>query len=436
MVEKKPSRPRIIVIGSGFAGISAYRTLRKKANGKVKLTLVSDSLFFAHIPLIHEVAAGTIQPELVYWPITEYITLPEKHFLHGQVELIDADAKTIRVLHMDGTETELAYDSVILAMGSQPYTFGTPGAETYALPFRTLHDAEHIRNRILDMCAQAQATSDVELRKKLLTFVLVGGGATGIELAGELVEMFTKELACSYPELTQYFRVTMVERADALLKERESWFGAKAQVMLKEDNVEILFGRTITRVTEEGLETKEGPVKAKTVFWTAGVRATDVMLLSEVPILRDERTGRIAVTQYLHTDAHPDMYVAGDQALALQAGGKPYGMRAQFAVREGRRAALNALAFLNRKLQKPFSWREKGMILTVGKGRAIAEIHGIHFTGLAAWIICHAVYILAIVGWKTRLKSAWYWTKHFLKDRNVCRLAQLKQQDKKVIKSI
>lgn len=417
---QKPAKPRIIVVGSGFAGISAYTALSKKGRGEVEITLVSDSLFFAHIPLIHEVAAGTIQPELVYWPITEYVHCPKKEFIHAHVKSVNADTKTLTIKEVDGDEVALTYDALILAMGSVPFTFGTPGADEYSMPFRTLHDAEHIRNRVLHMCNSARETQDENLRQDMLSFILVGGGATGIELAGELAEVFTKEIACRYPDLTQYLRLTMVERADGLLKEREPWFGMKVTEMLKHDGVQILFGRHITNVTADGIEAQEGNIKGKTVIWTGGAKGTDIAIESTHPIGHDEKSGRIITTSFLNIEAYPDIYVAGDQAFVLQKNGTPYGMRAQFASRQGKQAGLNILSVLRGKSQEPFTWTERGIIITVGKGRAIADIFGMKFTGLTAWIICHIVYILAIVGWKLRIKSALYWTKHFVKDRNIC----------------
>ena len=424
MTSVQAPKAHIIVVGSGFAGIGAYTALRKKGGKNVKITLVSDTLFFWHIPLIHEVAAGTIQPELVYWPVTEYVRCPKREFLHARVQRVDADTKILHVEEVDGDTVALPYDALVLAMGSVPFTFGTPGAEEHALPFRALHDAERIRNRILDVCNEARETTDEVRKKELLSFILVGGGATGIELAGELVEVFSKEIACRYPDLTQYLRITIVERSGGLLKERDPWVGMKVLDMLKHDGVQVLFGRHITKVTEDGLEIQEGNVRGKTVIWTGGARATDITIESNVAIVRDEKSQRIVVTPFLNIEHIPDIYVAGDQAFALQKDGTPYGMRAQFATRQGKQAALNILSALKGKKQKPFIWSEKGMIITIGKGRAIADIRGMRFTGVIAWIICHAVYILAIVGWKLRLKSAWYWTKHFVRERNICQISR------------
>lgn len=426
--QQNPAKPHIIVVGSGFAGISAYTALSKKGRGEVKITLVSDSLFFSHIPLIHEVAAGTIQPELVYWPVTDYIKCPKEEFIHARVKSVNADIKTITLTEVDGDDVTLSYGALILAMGSVPFTFGTPGAEEHSLPFRTLHDAEHIRNRVLHMCNSAREAQDEGLRHDMLSFILVGGGATGIELAGELAEMFTKEIACRYPDLTQYLRLTMVERADGLLKEREPWFGMKVVEMLKQDGVQILFGRHITNVTPDGIEAQEGNIRGKTVIWTGGAQGTDILIESAQSIAHDEKSGRIITTPFLNLEAYPNIYVAGDQAFVLQKNGTPYGMRAQFAVRQGKRAALNILKALRGHAGKRFEWEERGFILTVGKGHALAEIGGFRFTGLFAWIICHAVYIQSIVGFWMRLKSAWYWTKHFIKARNICQLSVTSKQ--------
>ena len=423
MVLHMPSKPRILVVGSGFAGISAYTTLVKKSAGNASITLISESLFFAHIPLIHEVAAGTIQPELVYWPVTDYVKCPKEGFMHARVLSVDGDAKTVLVLRIDGEEEAIPYDYLVLAGGSKANTFGTRGAREYAMPFRTLHHAEHIRNRILDACVKAESTKDGARRKELLSFILIGGGATGIELAGELAQMITVDLACQYPTLRHLMSLTIIERADGLLKERDPWFGKHVEKVFRASGlISILYGRNVTEVKENGVQTDKEFVPGRNIIWTGGAKATDIPVTSKEAFPKEERMGRVKVTPFLSTEAYPEIFVAGDQAFVLREDGTAYGMRAQFAVRQGRTAGENIIRALHGEEQHPFVWKERGYILTIGKGQAIAEIGGFRFTGLFAWIICHAVYIQSIVGPLMRLKSTWYWTKHFLKKRNVCRL--------------
>ena len=424
MASPQPSNPRIIVVGSGFAGISAYTTLTKKGSKNASITLVSDSLFFAHIPLIHEVAAGTIQPELVYWPVTEYIKCPKDGFIHGRVVLVNADAKTLAVKRADGNDETLSYDFLILAAGSETTTFDIRGADVHAFAFRTLHDAEHIRNRILDVCAEAEKTTDKKMRDELLSVIFIGAGASGIELVGEIGQMIAHELTCLHPTVAPNIHLTMIERGAVLLKERTSAFGKRVEETLQKiPNLHVLHECSVEEVSEEGVTTDKGFISGRTSIWTGGSRAVSVPIISTKVLPTDTHTGRIMVTSFLHTEMYPNVFVAGDQAYALQPDGTAYGMRAQFAVRQGRTAAENILRVLRGEEQIPFVWKEHGFILTIGKGHALAEIGGFLFSGRIAWIICHAVYIQAIVGFRLRLKSTWYWTKHFIKDRNVCKLS-------------
>lgn len=415
---------RIVIVGTGFGGLGAYTELARRAGSALSVTLVSRDDYFAHIPLIHEVAAGTMQPHLVTWNVSEYVRCPKKDFVHGTVTAANLDTKTLTVDLATGGTRDVAYDYLVLALGSIPNTpavLCVPGTEVFS--FRTLPDAMRLRNRFLEMFEKAKHATPQD-RDRLLSFIFVGGGATGIEVVGECVDMFAAEFPTLFPDLVPHVRVTLIERSDELLKERHPWFAQQARRIFEKNSfVHLLTGTTVIQRTSEGLITSKGDVFGETVVWTGGSKAAFIPMTKQKDIPMDERAGRIVVTPFLHIKNYESIYIVGDQACVMGPDDRPYGMRAQFAVREGKRAAQNIVAAIGGRRQKAFAYKERGFILPIGKWHALAEIFGIRFSGVLAWVLCHAVYIMSVIGVRLRIQTAWVWLKHFFQKRNICLLS-------------
>ncbi len=397
----------------GFAGYQAYRTLHDllREEDNVEITAIDSSDSFVFIPMIHEVATGLLMPDSITHHLRDTPQRFARDIIEGKVLSLDADAKTLTIARAEGFTDTLSYDTLVLAMGSRINFFGVPGAEEHAFPLNTLPDAKKIKNRLIEMFDMADATTDPAERKELLRFVVVGAGATGVELTGEIADALSKELRDLFPHLHEHAEVVLIDRGTQLLSQMDEWFGEKVmRILEKKKNVKIILEAGAEKIIPEGITTNKGFFASRTVLWCAGIVSTSLPMSSAQTIPIDERTKRIIVTPELFVETKPDIFVVGDQAeIVNPKTGKPYGMRAQFAVREGRTAARNIIARLRGKRLSSFSWQEHGIILSLGRGGALAKVFGFKFSGFIAWLIFHTAYLTALVGVRAKCRTALEW---------------------------
>jgi len=452
---------KIVILGSGFAGVYAYLQLHKLLHGRkdVAITLVNETDSFLFVPLIHEVATGSLSPSVVLQPLRTLPSCCLHRFVHGHVASVDLDRRKISAtLHRSSPATSatpraqkesaiLSYDYLICAIGSETDFFGVPGAREHALSLKNLSDAAKIKNRIIEAFEYAEKAEPKEERARALRFVIVGAGPTGLELAGELSDYLRHEFRKAFPKLYGKAEILVIHGGARLLPHLDPWFDKKARVILaRKKIVTITYNTQVTEVTKNGVCMHEESLAAGTVIWAAGVKARHLPLTGREPVERDERSDRIMVNSFLQIPKYPNVFIAGDQAwIRDKENGQPYPMRAQFAVREGRVAARNIVRLIDNKPPigsedpsghssprdsvsmrserlEEFAWKDQGFIMSLGKGGALAQMYGFRFSGPFAWWIYRTVYASKIIGWRARLSTILGWTLDLFLSRDISRL--------------
>lgn len=432
MTEQSPKTHHIVIVGAGFGGIYALRRLQKIARpeDRIEITLIDKNDAFVFIPMIHEVATGLLRPDSITMPLRLFSSDHVRDIIQGTVTNVDHDKKTVTVTRHEGTydpsapSEEIAYDSLILATGSMTNFFGVPGAAEHAYPLRTLDDARRIKNRIIDVFDTADEYVDPAERERLTRFVIVGGGATGVEMAAEFGECLCEELPGLFPRLAGHGEVVLIDRGERLLAEGDPWFSRKAEeAIMEKPCTKVLHETVVEEVTPEGVKTNHGFIRSATVIWCAGVGPSLPATLANTALPYDERSKRMVVTPELSLEAYPDVFVVGDAASVIdKETGKPYGMRAQFAVRQGAHAAENIVARLRGEKPKPFALREQGFIVSLGKSKGIAKLGSMRFSGRVAWVIYHVAYIRSLIGMRAKLRTLLDWTVNLFGARDFSRV--------------
>ena len=430
---------RIVILGAGFGGVHAFAELHKQFHKteEVDITIINDGDRFIFTPLIHEVATGTLLPAGVMEPLR---TLPGcclDRFIDGRAHAIDFDKQTVTVQHnrlMDMPESHghipardnetVEYDYLILGLGSETNFFDIPGAEEHSLQLKDLKDARRMKNNIIESFEKASTMDDPDQQKAALTFAVVGGGPTGVEIAGELADFLNGELGDAFKDVKDLARIVIIDRGDRLLKMVDPWFGKKAHAILeKKADVYHMYETSVTGVTANGVDTDKGFVHAHTVIWSAGVRARSLDFTHTKDIAFEDRTRRLKVDRSLHLVSYDTAFVIGDQAWVCDIeSGQPYPMRAQFASREGSMAAKNIAHHLRGEKLEPFHWKDRGFIVSLGKGGGLASAFGIKFTGVFAWFVYRTVYLMSLISWRSRLRTALEWTLNIFLPRDISKL--------------
>jgi NADH:ubiquinone reductase (H+-translocating) len=437
-MENKSDSLRIVILGAGFAGIYAYLQLHKlfHKNPNKHIVLISEYDYFTFTPMIHEVATGTLLPFSITQSLRALPPCCLNRFVEGSVLNVNADTKEVLVRHINpeaplsGTgvrtslEERITFDYCIVAMGSDTNYFGVSGAKEYALTLKNLEDARRVKNRIIESFEQAQITKDEAEKRRLLRFVIVGGGATGIELAGEMSDLIYGELRKAFPLLYPLVEIRLYESATCFLSGIDEWMGTHTHELLAgRKRIQMYCGKRVTKLTRDGIYLGDEYVSTGTVVWTAGVKAKNSSIHAKKKIEKDQKSGRIKVNTFLQIPTYPFLFVVGDQAwVCNKEAGQPYPMRAQFAVREGETAAENIKHMENKTELKEFHWKDMGFIVSLGKGNALAYIFGMQLSGPLAWVIYRMAYLLKIVGIRAKLRTALEWTLNTFLPRDISKL--------------
>ena len=395
--------PHVVIIGGGFAGLWAVRGL---ASAKVRITLVDRGNHHLFQPLLYQVAtAGLSAPD---------IAAPLRHILRGQrnVEVrmatvtgIDADAKRIEL--DDGSA--LDFDTLLLASGATHAYFGNDHWAEHAPGLKTLDDALDLRRKLLLAFERAEAATDPAEREAWLHFAIVGGGPTGVELAGTLAEIAKHTLKDEFRNIDPaQARVRLIEAGPRVLAAFPEDLSAKAKRQLEKLGVDVALGTPVKEINADGYQLGDAFVPAKTVVWAAGVAASPLGAMLGVPL---DRAGRVQVQPDLSVPGHPDIFVAGDLAALTQANGKPVPGVAPAAKQMGRLVAHNIRARLAGGKTNAFVYKDYGNLATIGRMAAVVDLGKIRFSGVLAWWFWLVMHVFFLIGFRNRLVVLlnWWW---------------------------
>lgn len=411
---RENERYRIVILGAGFGGLWAIKTL---ARYPVDICLIDQNNYHTFFPLLYQVASAELEPEDIAYPVRSIIRkYPNVHFLLGKVNKIDPKAQVVETdIHV------VHYDFLILAIGSVTHFFNIKGASEYVFPLKTLEQAVDIRNQILTCFERASYEPDEELQKSLLTFVIVGGGSTGVEFAGTLAELIHSHMKRDYRNLDfRKVRVILLEAAGKLLPNLPDHLGNYARERLNRIKVEVRFNSKVGEVRPDEVKLTDGSViRTYTTVWTAGVRGEPVLNSWGLPV---NPNGKVAVLNTLQIPDHPNVYVAGDLAY-LEEGGHPLPMVAPVAIQQGTAAGENIVRQISGRPPAPFHYNDQGIMAVIGRRAAVAYLYNrFGFTGFPAWIIWLGIHLLRLIGFRNRLLVLTNWAWDYIYYERVVRL--------------
>ena len=406
---------RVVIIGGGFAGLNAAKVLGSAPG--VSVTLLDSRNHHLFQPLLYQVALAGLNPSDIAEPIRGLLSRYEN------VRVLLAGARSVdlsgRLVRLDGGES-LPYDYLLVASGASHSYFGNDQWEQYAPGLKTLEQATEIRRRILTAFEEAEMTDDAARQKQLLTFVVIGGGPTGVELAGAIAEMSRFTLARDFRSIDpRQSRVILIEGAPRILGAFYPDLSAAAVHSLAKLGVQVETGCLVTSVDQDGVEAGGVRIPAATVLWAAGVKACSLAATLGVPL---DQQGRVFVGADLSVEGYPNAFVLGDLAHCLGRDGRPLPGLAPVALQQGRAAARNILRDLSGAPRKPYHYVDKGMLATIGKNKAVGQFRRLRFTGFTAWLAWLFIHIYFLTGFANRFLVVFHWGWSYLTFKRGARL--------------
>ncbi len=394
---------RIAIVGAGFAGLQTAFGLERLFRGSEEheITLIGDVNYFLFTPLLPQVASSYINPRHIVQPVRDIRGRRRFRFLRDTVESVDLGAHRLRLA---GGSFE--YDYLVLAPGSRTDYFGIPGAREFTLDYKTLEDGVTLRERILDLCEHADHSTDSAERARLLTFVVAGGGYTGVELMAEVRDFFYQYVLTRFRGIRREdVRLVLVEAAPAILRSVHPSLARHAVERLEAGGVEIRTGAQVTRCLPEGIEIGGNEwIPANTVVWAAGVRAHP--LVEGLPGTHD-RIGRAVVNENLQVEGHAEVFVVGDSAAPANALDAP--RIAPVAIEQGSLAARNIRHLERGEKLESYQFADQGSLVALGMNYAVVNVFGLRFRGYFAWLVWNAIHLLKLVGFKKQVQVAFDW---------------------------
>jgi NADH dehydrogenase len=405
---------QVVIVGGGFAGLQAAKGLGSVPG--VEVTLVDRHNHHVFQPLLYQVAMAQLSPADIAVPLRAVFSRHANvRVYQGGVDAIDVTARRLST-----SFGGLPYDYLVLAAGATHSYFGHDEWERFAPGLKTLAHAREIRRRVLDAYEAAERSRDAAEQKRLLTFVIVGGGPTGVELAGAIAEMGRFTLAQDFRNIhTELTRVVLVEAGPRLLAALPSVLSDYAARALTELGVEVLTGTAVTKIDGEGVQLGERRIQAGTVLWAAGVTASP---LGKALGVETDRQGRVLVLPDLSVPGHPELFVAGDLAHLEEKPGVLYPGIAAVAHQQGQSVARAIRSDLAGRPRKPFRYMDKGQMATIGHNRAVAALHALKLRGRFAWFMWVFVHIYYLVDYRNRMVVMLQWAWTYFTNRRGARL--------------
>ncbi|HEX4164375.1 MAG TPA: NAD(P)/FAD-dependent oxidoreductase [Bryobacteraceae bacterium] len=419
------TRKQVLILGGGFGGLYTALGLEKTLarESDVEITLVNRQNFSLFTPMLHEVAASDLDVTHIVNPVRKLLRYVQ--FFHGEVERIDLTSKRVTVVHgQERHPHELPYDYLVLALGSTTNFFGLRELERRAMTMKSLSDAIHLRNQLIDLLEEADFECAAGSRPNLLTIIVAGGGFAGTETIAA-VNDFMRESIRFYQNLTaDMVRVVLVHPGKVILPELGPKLGAYAQKKLAERKVEIRVNTKVIRVDEHAVELSDGSrIPTNTVIWAAGTSPN--RLFAALPCKLER--GRIVTDKYLEVPDWPGVWALGDCAFITdRKTGRPYPPTAQHALRQGKTVARNVIAAIRGGSNEPFSFSTLGLLASIGRRTGVANILGINCSGFVAWFLWRTIYLSKLPRLEKKVRVALDWTLDLLFSKDLVHLLDLR----------
>jgi NADH:ubiquinone reductase (H+-translocating) len=414
---KDRSGPRIVILGAGFAGMAAAHKLREQLGDSCRITLIDRNNYHLFTPLLFQVSTCDISPYDVAFPVRQFVGTDQIKFRKGTVAGSDRDSRTGHL-----TDGGVQYDYLLVALGTTTNYFGNRSAQQHALPMKDLEDAVAIRHRVIDALEDAAKTPNPDERRAMVTFAVVGGGATGVETAGALAEYLHRTARLQYPVLSKEEpRVVLIEAMGKLLSHMGDRLATTTEKRLRQVGVDVWLNTMAKEVVPGHLTTEDGrTVPAGTIVWATGVRAPDIVAELDAP---HGKGGSLVVNQYLQVEGRPEVYAVGDNAqMTDPRTGESVPLLAQSAEQAGRAAAENLARVMQGRPQQPFVYQSRGTTVSLGRNEGVAEVGGIELDGLAGNLAWRLVHLAKIPGFRNQLATALNWGFGYIYHQHTARL--------------
>ena len=423
----RSSFPRIVIIGGGFAGISLAKKLRNK---KVQVVLLDKHNYHNFQPLMYQVATGGLEPDSIAYPIRK-IVQEYKDFYFRLAEVREIDAKNNTIYADIG---ELKFDYLVIATGSKTNYFGNKEIERNSMAMKTIPQSLNIRSLILENFEQALLTNDIDERHSLMNFVLVGGGPTGVELAGALAEMKKAILPKDYPDLdVRKMEINLIQSGDRILNTMSENASEKAEKFLLDLGVSVWKDVRVTGYDGKTVTTNSDlSFDSATVIWTAGVQGALPHGLKADSFIKN--VNRIKVNKYNQVEGYDNLFAIGDIAV-MTSEEYPQGhpMMAQPAMQQGRLLAENVIRLLDKKEMKPFVYKDKGSMATIGRNKAVVDLPKFKFSGVFAWFVWMFVHLFSLIGFKNKAVVFLNWVYNYIRFDREARLIMRPYKKRKLV---
>lgn len=405
----KSSKKRVVIVGGGFAGMACAKGLRKSG---LQVVLLDRHNYHTFQPLLYQVATGGLEPDSISFPLRKLIQdFPDFYFRIAEVREVDYQNNTI--LSDIGN---LNYDYLVLAMGSKTNYFGNTQIEKQSMAMKTVPQSLNLRSLILESFEAALLTNDMDKRHALMNFVLVGGGPTGVELAGSLAEMKKAILPKDYPDLDiRNMKINLIQGAPKLLDAMSDKSAAAAEKYLKKLGVDVWTSTIVSSYDGEVVTTRDGhEFHASTVIWAAGVQAQQVKGFEGLEV-HQGRTDRLLTDEFCRIKGSENVFALGDLA-AIESDRYPHGhpMMAQPAIQQGNLTAKNIVSINRGKALKAFKYKDKGSMATIGRNKAVVDLPKFHFQGVLAWFVWMFIHLISLVGFRNKVVVFTNWLYNYV----------------------